>query len=75
MMAILNIFSKKKTKKQELGKVIVDNRERNSLVASELMKMGFEVEWKQLPVGDYEVNGVVIERKTISDLKSSIVNK
>lgn len=72
---MLNIFSKKKSKKEELGKVIVDNREKNSLVPSELMKLGFEVEWKQLPVADYLVNGVAIERKTVSDLKSSIVNK
>lgn len=73
-MEMLNIFSKKKAKEIVL-KVIVDNRERNAMVPSLLMEKGFEVEWKQLPVGDYIVNGVVIERKTVSDLKSSIVNK
>jgi len=74
-MKLINIFSKKKEKKKELGKIIVDNRERNSLVASYLMEKGFEIEWKQLPVADYLVNGVAIERKTISDFKSSIINK
>jgi ERCC4-type nuclease len=74
-MALLEIFSKKKVKKKEFGKIIVDNRERNSMTPSELMKLGYEVEWKQLPVADYIVNGIAIERKTISDLKSSIINK
>lgn len=74
-MPLLNIFSKKKQKIPALSRIIVDNREKNSLVASELMSKGFEIEFKQLPVGDYLVNDVAIERKTISDLKSSIINK
>ncbi|MFH1425673.1 MAG: ERCC4 domain-containing protein [archaeon] len=75
MSAIINIFSKKKLVKKENGKIVVDNREKNSLVPSFLMKKGFEIDWKQLPVGDYIVNGVAIERKTVSDFKSSIINK
>lgn len=75
MKKVLDIFSKKKSKAEKLIKIIVDNRERNSLVPSELMKLGFEVEWEQLPVADYIVNGVAVERKTVSDLKSSIINK
>jgi ERCC4-type nuclease len=71
----LNIFSKKKAPEKKVGKIVIDNRERNSLVPSFLMEKGFEVEWKQLPVGDYIVNGVCIERKTVSDFKSSIINK
>ena len=76
-MAFFNIFSKqeKKNEKDEKIKIEVDYREKNSLVVSELMKMGFEIEWKQLPVADYIVNGVAIERKTVSDFKSSIINK
>ena len=74
-MAFLDIFSKKKEKEEERIKIEVDNREGNSLVVSELMKMGFEIEWKQLPVADYIVNGVAIERKTVSDFKSSIIDK
>src|SRR3989344_8165910 len=73
-MALLNIFSKKKTEDKAL-KIIVDKRERNSLIPSLLMERGFEIEWQQLPVGDYLVNGVAVERKTVSDFKSSIISK
>lgn len=75
MAKILDIFSKRQAKKEKKGKIVVDNRERNSSVVSELVGMGYSVEWRQLAVGDYLVNGVAIERKTVSDFKSSIVNK
>ena len=74
-MPLLDIFSKKKDKKEEKIKIEVDFREKNSLVASYLVKEGFDVEFKQLNVGDYIIKDVAIERKTISDLKSSIVDK
>lgn len=74
MKKLLDIFSKKKIKDEKI-KIEVDNRERNSVVPALLMKEGFEVEWKQLPVADYLVNGVAIERKSVGDLKGSIVNK
>ncbi len=75
-MSFLNIFSSKKSpEKKPLPKITIDNREKNSLVASELSKLGFPIEFKQLPVADYLVNSIAIERKTISDLKSSIINK
>ena len=74
-MTFFNIFSNKKINEKEKRKIIVDNREKNSLVVSELVKMGFVVGFEQLLVGDYMVNGVAVERKTISDLKSSIVDK
>jgi len=72
---ILDIFSKRKTSGRNPGKIIVDFREKNSLVPAELMKLGFNVEFRQLPVADYLVSDVAVERKTISDLKSSIINK
>lgn len=74
-MTFFNIFSKKKVKEKEKLKIIVDNREKNSLVISELMNLGFEIEYKQLPVADYLIGNIAIERKTISDLKFSIMNK
>jgi ERCC4-type nuclease len=43
-MAFLNIFSRKKEKKEKTLKIIVDNREKNSLVVSELMKKGYGIE-------------------------------
>ena len=73
-MAFLDIFSKRKTTDEKI-KIEVDHREKNSLVVSELIKLGFEISWAQLPVADYIVNGVAIERKTISDLKSSVIDK
>jgi Fanconi anemia group M protein len=39
------------------------------------MQKGFDIEFKQLPVADYIVGDVAIERKTINDLKNSIINK
>jgi ERCC4-type nuclease len=72
---ILDIFSRKKGKEEEKGKIVVDHREKNALVVSELIKLGYKVEFEQLDVGDYLVGRTLIERKTISDFKSSIVNK
>lgn len=77
-MALLDIFSKTKqqeTKTIKKPKIIVDTREKQSLVASNLIHEGCEVEYKQLHVGDYIVNGTIIERKTVSDFQSSMLNK
>ena len=73
----LNIFPEKtqKIKKEKpVGKVLVDYREKNCLVPSALIKLGAEVEFMNLKVGDYLVNGFAIERKTISDFISSMIN-
>ncbi|OIO81503.1 hypothetical protein AUJ84_01005 [Candidatus Pacearchaeota archaeon CG1_02_32_132] len=74
MPKFFNIFSNKKEKKEELN-ITIDNRERNSLVISELIKLGFKIQFSQLPVADYIIKDTAIERKTISDFKSSIINK
>jgi ERCC4-type nuclease len=74
---LLDIFSKRKSNLKEekiKEKIIVDYRERNSLVASHLVKNGFEVEFKELKIGDYIVKDVVIERKTVSDFIGSMIN-
>lgn len=76
MKPLLNIFSKKtKQKSKPILKIIVDHREKNSLVISELIRLGFKIEFKQLPVADYIINSTAIERKTISDFKASVINK
>ncbi len=79
MNPLFDIFSKqernRKERKEEKQKIIVDYREKNSLVASELISMNFEIEFRELKVADYLVNNVAIERKTISDFISSIINK
>ena len=74
---IENIFTKKKSKekKEEKLKAIMDYRERNSLVYSYLEDLNFEVEVKELKVADYIVKDVAIERKTVSDFISSMINR
>lgn len=73
------IFSRKKVKQesesQKQAKILIDKGEKNSLVPSILSKLGINFEFTHLPTGDYIVNDAVIERKTIPDLKSSIINK
>lgn len=71
-----NIFSKKKKEKnEEKTQITVDYREKNSLVPSELVKLNFNIEFQQLNIGDYIINKTIVERKTLSDLQSSIINK
>lgn len=77
MKQIFNIFETKKRKLKKVlkPKIIIDYREKNSLVASELISLGFEIQFRELKVADYLINDVAIERKTISDFKSSMINK
>ncbi len=74
---IYDIFSTKKTTHREEPphKVIVDYREKNSLVVAKLMKLNFEIKFRELKVADYIVQNVAIERKTVSDFLSSMINK
>lgn len=75
---IFNIFPKQREiikKEIPKPKILIDYRERNSLVVSELVKLGFEIEIKELKVADYIVKDVAIERKTISDFISSMINR
>lgn len=79
MTPILDIFSKERRLRGDEGKpkpkIIVDYREKNSLVISEILKLGIEIDFKQLKVADYLVKNVAIERKTINDFVSSMINK
>ena len=70
------IFSKKESKNDfSKGKIIADYREKNSFVPAELIKLNVEIEFKELKVADYIVKDVAIERKTVSDFVSSMINK
>ncbi len=77
--SIFDIFSKKssriKTETLPKEKIIADYREKNCLVASELIHLGFEIEFKELKVADYLVKDIAIERKTVSDFISSMINR
>lgn len=77
MKTIHDIFSKREKKEKSAikPKIIIDDREKNSLLPSELVSLGCQIEFRRLDVGDYLINGVAIERKTLADLKSSIINK
>lgn len=57
------------------ARVIVDNRERNSELLDSIVKCGVDIEIRGVHVGDYVVSDrVCIERKTINDFESSIIN-
>ena len=74
-----DIFKKtpKKEKKKKIPseKVLVDFREKNSLVPSEMIKKGLNIEFCELKVGDYIVKDIVIERKSREDFFNSIFDK
>lgn len=74
---IFEIFSNKNIGKKEKPKqkILIDYREKNSMVASELIHLGFEIEFLELKVGDYLVNNIAIERKTVSDFITSMINR
>ena len=79
-MPLLDIFSKPKKSKraekpEEKLKIIADSREKNSLVISELVSEGADVEFKHLLVSDFIVKDTAVERKTIPDFWNSMINK
>ncbi len=73
-MPFHNIFSKSEKEAKKL-KIIADLHEKNSLVASELISLGIEVDFQHLKVADYLIGNIAIERKTISDFINSMINK
>ena len=76
MKKIFDIFSKKHSKKiKEKPKAILDYREKNSLIPSELISLGLEIEFRDLKIADYIIKGVAVERKTVYDFISSMINK
>lgn len=55
--------------------VKVDSRERNTEILEELGKLGVAVSVHTMRVGDYAVSDkVCIERKTVADFESSLIN-
>jgi len=70
-----DIFSQVKVKEEKKLKIIADFREKNSLLISDLISRNIEVEFQQLPVADFLVGDLAIERKTVPDFISSMLNK
>ncbi len=56
------------------GVIVVDHREPGDIPAR-LRELGVPVEVKQIYPGDYVVGEVAVERKTVSDFFSSLINK
>ncbi|MGC8662562.1 MAG: ERCC4 domain-containing protein [Candidatus Micrarchaeia archaeon] len=57
-----------------MAKITVDNRERNFKLIERLGELA-ELEFLTLPVGDYILSDrICVERKSISDFESSIIN-
>ena len=57
-------------------RIIADIREKNSLVIAELIHLDADVEMKHLNLADYIISkDIAIERKTINDFISSVINK
>lgn len=54
--------------------VKIDNRERRSAIPDLIISRGWQVEFDNLPSGDYVCGKVAIERKTPSDFISSVHN-
>lgn len=81
MKSLENIFSAGGTKSDEAKcpnprtAIIVDTREKQSLVATNLISKKAKVNFEKLEVGDYLVGEVLIERKTFSDFVGSMINK
>ena len=55
--------------------IIVDKREKNSMVYAELVNKKADVKFDFLEVADYIIGNIGIERKTINDFISSMLNK
>jgi len=55
--------------------IIVDKREKNSMVVAELIEKKQKIKLQQLKVADYIIGNVAIERKTLSDFINSMLNK
>jgi ERCC4-type nuclease len=55
--------------------LVVDIYERESRVLDALLKLRVRFVRRALRLGDYEVGGVLVERKTVLDLHLSIINR
>lgn len=77
-MPLYNIFkrTRKNSKPKVMPTIIADIHEKNSLVLSQLKNSTqVRLDIKSLKIADYIVGNIAIERKTVSDLISSMINK
>ena len=81
MKKIIDIFSKKRIIPKKIKcpnpeiPIIVDTREKQSLISTNLIERKANIEYEKLEIGDYLIQDTIIERKTFSDFIGSILNK
>ncbi len=54
--------------------IVIDTREKNSLVPTNLIHMKSNYNFEKLDIGDYLIEDIVIERKTLPDFLSSMIS-
>ena len=77
MKELEDIFSKKKIK-EELPpetEIIIDTREKNSMIHANLIELKANIKKEKLEIGDYQINNIVLERKTLNDFLNSLYSK
>jgi ERCC4-type nuclease len=78
---LANIFASKKQKENPAScpnphhPIIIDTREKQSLIAANLLEQKANIKFEKLDIGDYLINDICIERKTFADFLSSMINK
>ena len=77
---IENIFSRSKTEKEPTCPnpkipIIIDTREKQSLISATLLEKKAKIKYEKLDIGDYLIGDTIIERKTFSDFVGSMINK
>lgn len=75
-----NIFSKTKPQKEPTCPnpkipIIIDTREKQSLIAANLIGKKANIKFEKLEIGDYLIEDTIIERKTFQDFVGSMINK
>ena len=81
MKPLNNIFSKTKTSPGTTKcpnpkiPIIVDTREKQSLISANLLEKKANIKYETLEIGDYLIGDTIIERKTFSDFISSMLDK
>ena len=80
MKQIENIFSKSKPVKEPTCPnpkipIIIDTREKQSLIAANLINQKANIKFEHLDIADYLIADTAIERKTFQDFVGSILNK
>ncbi len=80
MKKIENIFSKRKIQKKITCPnpkipIIVDTREKQSLISANLLNKKANIKYEKLDIGDYLIEDTIVERKTFQDFVNSMTNR